>query len=195
MRMLFAATCFALAAVTLAAAADDVSVLASGSTEGALRQIVMAPDVPRATFQFETSQSIARRLAARELPDVLIAQATTVDQAIKDGIALADTRASLGRIGIGVAAGPGAPPPGVADPDALKAALLAADLVVISQGASGASVERMLATLGVADRVTGKIAREPRGDDVMKRLAGSPGRAIGFTMISEIKLGERHGAR
>lgn len=177
-------------------AAGDVSVLASGSTEGALRRL--APTLPggaRVTYQFETSQAIARRLAARNVSDVLIAQAAMIDQAIKDGLAIADTRAAIGRIGIGVAVPDGGAAPNVATADALKAAITAADLVVVSQGASGAYVEKAFADLGVADRIAGKLAREPRGDDVMKRLAASGGRAIGFTMISEIKYGERHGAR
>lgn len=178
-------------------ATADVSVLASGAAQGALA--ALEPSVAgaglRATFVFETSQTIARRLAAGDHPDVLIAQASAIDQAIKDQRAIADTRDTIGTIGIGVAVGPNGARPDVSTADALKAAVLRAELVVVSQGASGAHVERALAELGLAGQLTPKLVREPRGDDVMRRLAESRGPAIGFTMISEIMFGESHGGR
>jgi molybdate transport system substrate-binding protein len=185
-----------LALVVSPRATDELAVLASGATEGTLR--TLAPDLTRAglhpTFAFETSQTIAQRLAAGDLPDVLVAQTAAVDQVIKDGAADASSRAALGRIAIGVAVSSGVAPPNPSTIDALKAAILNADTIVVSQGASGTHVEKALATLGLTDRIAGRLIRERRGDDVMRRLASS-GNAIGFTMISEIKFGESHGAK
>jgi molybdate transport system substrate-binding protein len=143
--------------------------------------------------QFDTSPNIAKRLAAGETPDVLIAQAATVDQLIKDGRALAATRTPVGRIGVGVGIGRGGRRPDISTVDALKAALLQADAVVYSRGASGLLVEQLLRKIGVAEQISAKVVQLPTGDDVMQRLGMAKGNQIGFTMVSEIKLGESHG--
>jgi molybdate transport system substrate-binding protein len=143
--------------------------------------------------QFDTSPNIAKRLAAGETPDVLIAQAATVDQLIKDGRALAASRTPVGRIGVGVGIGRGGRRPDISTVDALKAALLQADAVVYSRGASGLLVEQLLRKIGVAEQISSKVVQLPTGDDVMQRLGMAKGNQIGFTMVSEIKLGESHG--
>ena len=51
----------------------------------------------------------------------------------------------------------------------------------------------MLRTIGVADQISAKVVQLPTGDDVMQRLGAARGNEIGFTMVSEIKLGESHG--
>lgn len=187
----------AAAAAVAPPLAGELSVLASGAVQGAIAalQPALAGEGLRPSIQFETSQTIARRLAAGDTPDVLIAQAAAIDQAVADGKAIAATRASIGRIGIGVAVAAGAASPDVSTVAALASAVSAADLIVVSRGASGAHVETALAAMPLARPLDGRVVREPRGDDVMKKLAASGGRAIGFTMISEIKFGESHGAR
>ena len=89
--------------------------------------------------------------------------------------------------------GRGSQRPDVSSVDALKAALLSADAVVFSRGASGLLVEQMLRTIGVADQIKTKVVQLPTGGDVMQRLGTASGNQIGFTMVSEIKLGESHG--
>src|SRR6185503_4608000 len=86
--------------------ADRIATLASGSTQGPLDEV--AKSFERETghqvaIQFDTSQGIAKRLAGGETPDVLIASVAGVDQAIKEGKAIAATRAPVGRIDMGVA--------------------------------------------------------------------------------------------
>ena len=93
------------------------------------------PDRPQSSVH--TSPNITKRLAVGEMPDVLVAQSSTVDQMIKDGRAIAATRKTIGRIGVGVAASRGGRRPDISTVDALKASLLQADAVVYSQGASG----------------------------------------------------------
>ena len=128
-----------------------------------------------------------------EMPDVLVAQSSTVDQMIKDGRAIAATRATIGRIGVGVAVSRGGRRPDISSVDALKASLLQADSVVYSQGASGLLVEQMLRKIGIADQIKDKTVQVATGGDVMQRLGKGGGNQIGFTMVSEIKLGSRTG--
>ncbi len=188
--------CAILVAASVArVAAAELSVLATAAAQGpvqALDKALQQPD--RATkVQFDTSPNIAKRLAAGETPDVLIAQAAAIDQLIKEGRALAATRTPVGRIGVGVGIGRGARRPDISTVDALKAALLQADAVVYSRGASGLLVEQLLRKIGVADQISSKVVQLPTGDDVMQRLGMAKGNQIGFTMVSEIKLGESHG--
>ena len=184
-----------VAASVVRVAAAELSVLATAAAQGPVQALDKALQQPKqaAKVQFDTSPNIAKRLAAGETPDVLIAQAATVDQLIKDGRALAATRTPVGRIGVGVGIGRGARRPDVSTVDALKAALLQADAVVYSRGASGLLVEQLLRKIGVADQISSKVVQLPTGDDVMQRLGMAKGNQIGFTMISEIKLGESHG--
>lgn len=175
--------------------AAELSILATAAAQGPVQALDKALQQPNqaAKVQFETSPNIAKRLAAGETPDVLIAQAATIDQLIKEGRARAETRASVGRIGVGVGVGRGARRPDISTVDALKTALLQADAVVYSRGASGLLVEQLLRNIGVADQISSKVVQLPTGDDVMQRLGMSKGNQIGFTMVSEIKLGESHG--
>lgn len=173
--------------------APPVSVLASGAAEGTV--LALGGIVPDATTRFETSQGIAARLAAGEMPDVLIAQSSIVDQLIAGHRAEAASRVALGRMPIGMAVAANAARPDISTPAALRTVLLAAGEIVISQGASGTVVEQLFSQMGIANQIGARIRREPRGDDVIRRVAASGAGAIGFTMVSEIKYGERHGAR
>lgn len=184
-----------VAASVVRVAAAELSVLATAAAQGPVQALDKALQQPKqaAKVQFDTSPNIAKRLAAGETPDVLIAQAATVDQLIKDGRALAATRTPVGRIGVGVGIGRGGRRPDISTVDALKAALLQADAVVYSRGASGLLVEQLLRKIGVAEQISSKVVQLPTGDDVMQRLGMAKGNQIGFTMVSEIKLGETHG--
>ena len=188
--------CAILVAASVArVAAAELAVLATAAAQGPVQALDKAFQLPdrAAKVQFDTSPNIAKRLAAGETPDVLIAQAATVDQLIKDGRALATTRTPVGRIGVGVGIGRGGRRPDISTVDALKAALLQADAVVYSRGASGLLVEQLLRKIGVAEQISSKVVQLPTGDDVMQRLGMAKGNQIGFTMVSEIKLGESHG--
>lgn len=188
--------CAILVAASIArVAAAELVVLATAAAQGPVQALDKAFQQPNRAVkvQFDTSPNIAKRLAAGETPDVLIAQAATVDQLIKDGRALAATRTPVGRIGVGVGIGRGGRRPDISTVDALKAALLQADAVVYSRGASGLLVEQLLRKIGVAEQISSKVVQLPTGDDVMQRLGMAKGNQIGFTMVSEIKLGESHG--
>ena len=147
------------------------------------------------TVEFDTSPSILRRLAAGEGSgvDVLVTSTVGVDQAIKDGKAIAATRAMLGKVGVGVAVRRGARVPDISSVDALKASILNADAVVYSQGASGVYVEKLLQNLGVAAQVKGKAVQVTTGDAMLEHLSESRGNEVGFTQVSEIKRAESKG--
>ena len=184
-----------LAALVAPLTAAELATLATAAAQGPIQALEKAYQQSGQTVrvQFDTSPNITKRLAGGESPDVLVAQASTVEQMVKEGRAIAASRTPLGRIGVGVAMARGAQRPDISSVDALKASLLRADAVVYSRGASGLLVEQMLRTIGVADQISAKVVQLPTGGDVMQRLGAARGNEIGFTMVSEIKLGESHG--
>jgi molybdate transport system substrate-binding protein len=187
----------AMMAISVPLSAARIATLASGATQGPLDQVAKTFEQEsghQVAIQFDTSQNIARRLAGGETPDVLIASVAGVDQAIKEGKAVAATRAPVGKIGIGVAMPRAGRRPDLSSADTLKASILQADAVVMTQGASAVFVEKMLADMGIADRIQAKIVRVPTGAAVMQRLGAARTNALGFTMISELKFGESPGA-
>jgi len=183
------------AALVAPVAAAELATLATAAAQGPIQALEKAyqQSGQAVRVQFDTSPNITRRLAGGDAPDVLVAQASTVEQMIKEGRAIAASRTPIGRIGVGLAMARGAQRPDISSVDALKASLLRADAVVYSRGASGLLVEQMLRTIGVADQISARVVQLPTGGDVMQRLGAARGNEIGFTMVSEIRLGESHG--
>ena len=185
-----------LAAGALPAAAATVSALATRAIEVALVRLAAQyreQTRHQVTIRFDTSPGLARRVAAGESADVLVASASVVDQAIKDGRVAANTRREIGRIALGVATRRGAPPPDVSSVDALVAALRKADAVLYSQGTSGLYIEQMLAKLGLDVQLKEKAVQTPSADEALGRLARSTGNVIAFATISEIRANEPKG--
>ncbi len=168
-----------------------ISVLSTNAIVGPLTSIVEDLNRgggPQVKVEFDTSPSINRRLAAGTVTgvNVLVSASGTVDQAIKDGKAIADTRVRVGRVGVGVAIRRGGPRPDVSSVEALKAALLKADAIVYSQGTSGVYVVQLLEKLGIAAQVKAKAVQLTTGADMIERVEKSRGNEIGMTQISEI---------
>jgi molybdate transport system substrate-binding protein len=173
------------------ASSGTISILSTNAIVGPLTTIVEEHNRgkgPQITVEFDTSPSINRRFAAGTIAgvNVLVAATGTVDRAIKDGRAIADTRVRLGRVGVGVAIRRGGVRPDILSVDALKASLLKADAVVYSQGASGVYVVQLLDKLGLTPQLKGKMVQVATGHDMIERVAGSQRNEIGMTQISEI---------
>lgn len=196
MRAIYASMGLTIGMAIAPMSAMQISTLATAAVEGPVRALATTfqqQTGDNVKLQFDTSPSIARRLAAGESADVLIATTATVDQAVKDGKAIAETRANIGKVGIGVAVSHGGRRPDISSAEGLKTSLRQADVVLYSQGASGAVVQKMLHDIGVADELASKVVVLPSGGDLMRRLGTAKGTEIGFTMVSEIKAGESHG--
>lgn len=176
-------------------APGTISVLATNAIVGPLTGIV--DEYTRQTgrqvkVEFDTSPNINRRFAAGTITgvDVLIAADGTVDQAVENGKAIADTRVTVGRVGVGVAIRRGAVRPDIATVDALKASLLEADAVVYTQGASGVYVAQLLQKLGLVDALGQRAVRVASGSAMIERVQASRGNEIGMTQVSEIRRAE-----
>jgi molybdate transport system substrate-binding protein len=101
---------------------------------------------------------MVRRIDAGEPFDLLVAAPSQIDELIRAGKIIPETRTDLARSGIGVAVRAGAPKPDVSSVDAFTRALIAArSIAYLKEGQSGAYVARVLERLGVADTIRSKL--------------------------------------
>lgn len=190
-----------LAALVLgsaAASAAEVKVLSAGAVEPGLR--AFAEVVKRETghdlkLQFNTTPQIAKRLAGGDVYDILIAPPATIDDAVKDGKAIAETRAPVGRVGAGIIVRANAPEPDVGTVDELRNALLEADTVVYNTASTGLYLDKLFGKMGILERIKPKTTRYPDGASVMEHVIRSQGNEIGFGAITEIRLYEPRGLK
>ena len=136
------------------------------------------------TAQFGTSTALTQRITAGEPFDVAIMTTEAMESLGKAG--KVGARTALGRSGIGIGVRAGARKPDIRTPDALKAALLGAKSITYAgAGASRPHIERMMATLGIADAMTKKTILEP--DSVRSAAKVASGEAeLLITLVSEI---------
>ena len=181
-----------------AAVAADISVFSAGAVEPGL--IKVADQFRRETghevkIQFGTAPQLAKRLAAGEAADILIAPPAVVDEQVKNGKLIAEGRVTVGRVGVGVAVRNGMAPPDIASVDALKRALLNADSVVYNQASTGIYLEKLFDKLGVAEQVKPKATRYANGAQVFEHVINGKGNELGFGAITEIKTFEAKGLK
>lgn len=186
------------AALGTPAAAADLRVLSAGAVEPGLH--AFADLVKRETghalkIQFNTGPQIAKRLADREVYDILISPPPAIAQALKDGQIVAETRTPVGRVGAGIIVRAGASAPDISSVDALKQALLAADSIVYNTASTGIYLDRLFGTLGILDAIKPKSTRYPDGASVMEHVIRGNGNELGFGAITEIRMYEPKGLK
>jgi molybdate transport system substrate-binding protein len=127
--------------------------------------------------------------------DILIAPRATIEQAIKEGKVVSDSRMLLGRVGVGVVVSSGVASPNIATVDELLQALLAAESVVYNTASTGIYVDKLVENVGIADLLKSKTTRYANGADVMEHVIKGKRNEIGFGAITEIRLYESKGVR
>ena len=175
-----------------AASADDIRVMTSGTFTAAylelrpqLERSLKVKIVTTATSMGLGADSIPSRVERGEAVDVVIVADDALNQLIKNGRVLANSRVELARSGIGMAVRKGAPKPDISSLDALTRTLLQAKSIAYSASVSGRYLStELFQRLGIADRVLTKsrrIDRERVGAVVARGEA-----EIGFQQISEL---------
>jgi molybdate transport system substrate-binding protein len=171
-----------------------VRVVSSGGFAAAYR--ALAPEFERTTGNTlvtnwgpsmgDTPDAVPARLRRGEAIDVVIMVGYALDDLIKQGKVVADSRVDLARSGIGMAVRAGAPKPDISSVDALRRTLLAAKSIAYSDSASGVYIStELFKRLGIAGQVASKsrmIPAEPVGAVVARGEA-----EIGFQQLSELK--------
>ena len=122
--------------------------------------------------------------------DLLVTTEAMADALRASGSLRDDPCAVLGSVATGVAVRAGQAVPDVSTPEALCAALLAADAVYhpdAERSTAGIHFAGVLRQLGVADTLRARLHAFPNGATAMRELAASTtSHAIGCTQVSEI---------
>ncbi|SFU92317.1 molybdate transport system substrate-binding protein [Polaromonas sp. YR568] len=201
-RTLLLAQAFAgllIAATATGAAAHDahVAVLSAGAIEPGLKAAAAAFEKQNGhavKITFNTAPELKKRMDSNPAFDVVIAPPAVIGEFAAAG-KLAETRANVGRVGMGVAVRDGAPAPDISSADGLKRSVLAADSLVFNRASTGLYLEGLLKKMDVYTQVEGKTTRYPDGAAVMEHVIKGKGNEIGFGAITEILLYQGKGLK
>ena len=182
------------------AAADEIKVLSAGAIEPGLKAVAAAfkQQTGHAThITFHTAPELKKQMEGESANlkfDVVIAP-----PAVIEGFAaankLAETRANVGRVGMGVAVRDGARVPDISNAVAFKRSVLDAESLVFNRASTGLYLEELLKKTNLYAQVENKTTRYPDGAAVMEHVIKSQGYAIGFGALTEILLYQHKGLK
>ncbi len=175
------------------ASADEINVMNSGGFTAAYK--ALKPGFEAATGHTlstvwgpsmgKAPEAIPNRLERGEAADVVIMVGYALDDLIKQGKVIADSRVDLADSRIGMAVKAGAAKPDIGTVGGLKSAMLNAKSIAYSDSASGVYIEKELfRKLGIEELVRPKahmIQKTP-----VASLVASGEYELGFQQVSEI---------
>ncbi len=185
-----AACALATAVLASAACAGEIQVLSAGAIEPGLKAAAAAFEKQTghvAKITFNTAPELKKRMDSNPAFDVVIAPPAVIGE-FAAASKLAETRANVGRVGMGVTVRTGAPVPDISTADAMKQSVLAAESLVFNRASTGLYLEGLLKKMDVYTQVEGKTTRYPDGAAVMEHVIKGKGREIGFGAMTEILL-------
>jgi len=150
--------------------AAEIKVLSAGAMKNIVTELAEA-------FRQETGHTVVigtgsageirQKVTAGDPVDVVFVTDTVIEQLGAAKLVVADSRADIARVGIGVAVREGAPRPDISTPEAFKQTVLAARSLVYLDPARGATsgihFAGVLQRLGIADAVRDKTLLWPGG--------------------------------
>ena len=143
----------------------------------------------KVTLVFDTAGAAAQKFQADPQASVLITNVTLIRNAEKSGALRDGTSTPLGQTVAGVTVPPNAAKPDISSPEKLKAALLAAKRIAVSDPARGATVGthfmKVIEGLGVKDQVLPKVMLSNDGVETVHLVLESKA-DIGVSQSSEI---------
>jgi molybdate transport system substrate-binding protein len=201
-RAMFLAVLFVSALATSAASAQgakgqDVKVYAAAVVKTPLT--IIAAEYESATgnkvsLVFDTAGATEQRFRADPEAALLITTVPLIRNAESTGVLRDGASTLLGSTVAGVAVTPGSKKPDVSTPENLKAALLAARRIAVSDPARGATVGthfmKVIEALGVKDEVLRKITFATDGLETSRRVAAGEA-DLGVSQSSEIVQASR----
>ena len=128
--------------------------------------------------------AFARRALASEQFDVFISGSAPVDEWIKAGRIIAETRKDIARSGIGVGVRAGARKPDVSSVEAFKRTLLEAKSITYLRVGSGIYIAGLVERLGIAGAIKSKVTRPE--SDIVSELVAKGDVELGLVVITQI---------
>jgi molybdate transport system substrate-binding protein len=139
----------------------------------------------RLNITIDIAVRMAERVQAGEPFDILVAAPGQIDELIKSGKIIPNTRANLVRSGIGVEVRAGAAKPDISSVEAFKRTLLnAKSIAYLKEGQSGIYVARMIERLGIAEAINSKVTRPET--DIVSELVAKGDIELGMVVITQI---------
>ncbi|MGH7797353.1 MAG: molybdate ABC transporter substrate-binding protein [Candidatus Binatia bacterium] len=161
----------------------EIIILSAGAVKPGLTQVIDAfrrESNYEVRVSFATAPAILKKIGGGESVDILIAPPAVLDELGKLEKVAAESRAALGRIGIGVFVRDGAQLPQIATVDEFNQALLGAESVVYNQASTGTYLEALFDRLGIGAALQAKATRYPDFGAVLQHVSQGKGREIGF---------------
>lgn len=135
--------------------------------------------------EFAGAPSVRERVIAGESVDIAVVPQSAMAEFVEQGKVLATTRTTVGRSRMGLAMRKGAATPDLGSVDAFKAAVAAADGVVVNVASSGNYIVKLLEKLGLA--APGKTVTQADTVKVMDHVAASAQNLLGAGQLPEIR--------
>jgi molybdate transport system substrate-binding protein len=177
-----------IAALPVIADAAEITVFTTRAIATVLHEV--GPDFGRAAgHELVVTSDIAirmvRRIRAGEPFDFLVAAPGQIDELIKEGRIIPETRTDLARSGIGVQVRAGARKPDISSVETFKRALLdAKSIAYLKEGQSGIYLSGMIERLGIADAIRSKVTRPDT--DTVSELVARGEVELGMVVITQI---------
>jgi molybdate transport system substrate-binding protein len=148
-----------------AAEAAELKIIVATPMEGVVKDLGVQFERSsghKLVFKFVSGPIVKREIDAGTPFDVAISITPVIDELIKEGKLVADTRTDVAYAVVGVGVRAGAPKPDISTVESFKQALLNAKSVAHSAtGASGDHFKRILQRLGIADQMQSKLRPMP----------------------------------
>jgi molybdate transport system substrate-binding protein len=149
-----------LLAQSFPAAAAELKVLSAAAMVPVLSELSLQFERTTAhklMVSFDVVGVLRQQIAAGETFDVAILTASAINDLIKDGKIVADTRTDIARSGLGVIIRTGAPKHDISSADTFKQTLLNAQSIAYTKGTpSAAHLETLFDRLGIAEQMKSK---------------------------------------
>jgi molybdate transport system substrate-binding protein len=180
----------AAGAVMLAGAAGAAEIKVIGSPGTKEPYTLLVPGFEKASGHKVTTiwdgvNNTHKRIAGGEIADLVMLPAAQIDDLIKQGKLVAESRANIATSGVGVAIRAGAPKIDISSAEGIKKALLAAKTVAYSTGPSGVHIAKLIQQWGISEQMKSKIVAAPTGTPIGVVVARGDA-DIGFQQVSEL---------
>ena len=172
-----------------------LNLLCAGAAQGlvvALQERFKASTGAVVHGRFGAVGAMKEALLAGAPCDVFIVTAAMIDALCAQGLLRSDGAATLGRVQTGIAVKSGQALPDISTPEALKAALLAADAIYFPdplRATAGIHFAGVMRQLGIFESLRPRFYTTPNGAAAMRELrsAATP-QPIGCTQVTEINF-------
>ena len=187
-----ALSCFLLVTGTGAANAAEIKLLSANAFESTMPGLLADFEKSsghKVASEYQTAGAVADRIQKGEAVDVTIVTRSQIEALQIQGRVIANSRADIAKVGIGVFVGRGVSKPDISSVDAFRRSLLATRSIAYidpaSGGASGIFVAGLLERLGIAAEMKLKTKLAAPGGPLYEMVIKGDAE-IGFNQISEV---------